>query len=130
MMPRTTAPTSLRQQANESMARSNLNLAVLAMGLLLDPGASRADPDHSKELHFSHPLFGESPSPDTKVRADYFFQNESGEATGEVYVLLAQLEILILQHRHSLPNLPQLGAGRPILRGHFFGLNTRSLLPV
>ncbi len=72
------------------MARSNLSLAVLAMGLLLDPGTSQAGPDHSEDLHFSHPLFGESPSPDTKVRADYFFQNESGEATGESHT--AQFE--------------------------------------
>jgi hypothetical protein len=41
-------------------------------------------------LHFSHPLFGESPSPDTKVRADYFFRNESREATGESHT--ARLE--------------------------------------
>jgi hypothetical protein len=56
---------------------------VLALELLLDPGASQAEADHSKDLHFSHPLFGESPSPDTKVRADYFFKNEAAEATGE-----------------------------------------------
>ncbi len=74
------------------MARSNFTLAALAMGLLLNPGASQADPDHSKELHFSHPLFGESPSPDTKIRADYFFQNESGEATGESHTARFQAE--------------------------------------
>lgn len=32
-----------------------------------------------EELHFSHPLISESPSPDTKVRFDYFFANEPGE---------------------------------------------------
>jgi len=74
------------------MARSNLSILVFAMGLLLDPGASRADPDHSKELHFSHPLFGESPSPDTKVRADYFFRNESREVTGESHTARLELE--------------------------------------
>ncbi len=74
------------------MARSNLSLAVLAIGLLLGPDASRADADHSKDLHFSHPLFGESPSPDTKVRADYFFQNESREATGESHMLRVEAE--------------------------------------
>ncbi len=31
------------------------------------------------DLHFSHPLVAESPSPDTKLRLDYFFANEPGE---------------------------------------------------
>jgi len=31
---------------------------------------------HGGALHFSHPLITESPSPDTKVRSDYFFANE------------------------------------------------------
>jgi hypothetical protein len=30
------------------------------------------DHDHPDELHFSHPLVVESPSPDTKIRFDYF----------------------------------------------------------
>jgi len=30
---------------------------------------------HHDTLHFSHPLIGESPSPDTKVRLDYFFRD-------------------------------------------------------
>jgi hypothetical protein len=36
--------------------------------------------DHG-EMHFSHPLIVESPSPDTKVRLDYFFsrRNDAGE---------------------------------------------------
>ena len=29
---------------------------------------------HDEELHFSHPLIVESPSPDTKVRFDYFYR--------------------------------------------------------
>ena len=72
--------------------RSNFTLVVLAVELLLDPGASQADADHSKDFHFSHPLFGESPSPDTKVRADYFFQDESGEATGELHTARFEAE--------------------------------------
>ncbi|MFQ5511833.1 MAG: transporter [Candidatus Krumholzibacteriia bacterium] len=35
-------------------------------------------------LHFSHPIIAESPSPDTKVRLDYFFmdvENEDGSGT-------------------------------------------------
>ncbi len=31
---------------------------------------------HKKHLHFSHPLIAESPTPDTKVRTDYVFQNK------------------------------------------------------
>jgi hypothetical protein len=31
--------------------------------------------DHNKVLHFSHPLVAESPSPDTKIRADYLYMN-------------------------------------------------------
>ncbi len=33
----------------------------------------------SKGLHFSHPLVSESPSPDTKVRLDYFFLGDIKE---------------------------------------------------
>jgi hypothetical protein len=32
-----------------------------------------------KSLHFSHPLISESPSPDTKIRLDYFFMDVEGE---------------------------------------------------
>ena len=32
-----------------------------------------------KGLHFSHPLISESPSPDTKIRLDYFFMDIEGE---------------------------------------------------
>ncbi len=35
---------------------------------------------HTKKgLHFSHPLISESPSPDTKIRLDYFFMDIEGE---------------------------------------------------
>ena len=34
-------------------------------------------------LHFSHPLIAESPSPDTKVRLDYFFLDVDGEIQDE-----------------------------------------------
>lgn len=34
---------------------------------------------HLTGLHFSHPLIAESPSPDTKVRFDYFFRNMDSE---------------------------------------------------
>ena len=78
-------------------ARSNFVVSLLAMGLLVSPGISQADHGHAKELHFSHPLFGESPSPDTKVRADYFFQNEAGEATGESHTVRLEGEYALRQ---------------------------------
>ncbi|MCI0481519.1 MAG: hypothetical protein L0213_08015, partial [Candidatus Dadabacteria bacterium] len=34
-------------------------------------------------LHFSHPLITESPSPDTKIRLDYFFLDVDGEVEDE-----------------------------------------------
>ncbi|HSC34851.1 MAG TPA: hypothetical protein VLG45_06215 [Thermodesulfobacteriota bacterium] len=34
-------------------------------------------------LHFSHPLIAESPSPDTKIRLDYFFLDVDGEVEDE-----------------------------------------------
>ena len=88
------------------MARSNLTLVVLAVELLLNSGASQADPDHSKDLHFAHPLFGESPSPDTKVRADYFFQNESGEATGESHTARFEAEYALRRWVSIEVNIP------------------------
>ncbi|MEW6145572.1 MAG: hypothetical protein AB1598_11195 [Thermodesulfobacteriota bacterium] len=44
-----------------------------------------AHEDHGNPngLHFSHPLITESPSPDTKIRLDYFFLNVDGEVEEE-----------------------------------------------
>jgi len=41
-------------------------------------------------LHFSHPLIAESPTPDTKIRLDYFYANTSGEMSGNLHT--ARLE--------------------------------------
>lgn len=38
---------------------------------------------NDKGLHFSHPLISESPSPDTKIRLDYFFLDVDGEVEDE-----------------------------------------------
>lgn len=43
----------------------------------------QAQHHHDEELHFSHPLITESPSPDTKVRFDYFYRRFTAERTGE-----------------------------------------------
>ncbi|MBA3340376.1 MAG: hypothetical protein H0T48_00920 [Gemmatimonadaceae bacterium] len=38
---------------------------------------------HGSPLHFSHPIFTESPSPDTKLRFDYLFLKAGGHDTEE-----------------------------------------------
>lgn len=43
----------------------------------------QAQHHHDEELHFSHPLITESPSPDTKVRFDYFHRRFSDDRTSE-----------------------------------------------
>jgi len=51
-----------------------LRTSAIIFALLVSPAALFAhDPD--SELHFSHPLLTESPSPDSKVRFDYFYQS-------------------------------------------------------
>jgi hypothetical protein len=60
--------------------RSLLCLAVSAVVCVLSPCRTSAqeheheEHEHDARLHFSHPLFTESPSPDTKVRVDYLFR--------------------------------------------------------
>jgi hypothetical protein len=43
----------------------------------------QAQHHHDEELHFSHPLITESPSPDTKVRFDYFYRRHRADRTSE-----------------------------------------------
>lgn len=60
-------------------------MAVLCMLIILFSGSKSnvfADSGaaHSHQhLHFAHPLISESPSPDTKIRLDYFFLNDIEE---------------------------------------------------
>ena len=43
----------------------------------------QAQHHHDDELHFSHPLITESPSPDSKIRFDYFYRRFRADRTGE-----------------------------------------------
>ncbi len=60
--------------------RACLSGAAFLAGLGLNVAAQAHD-----ELHFSHPLIAESPSPDTKVRLNYLFLDvdEGGEKSNE-----------------------------------------------
>ena len=80
------------------------------------------DEDH--ELHFSHPLFTESPSPDTKIRVDYFYSKLNEDAIkqhsfrfeGE-YAFLPQLSIevdvpyTILNNEETVSRLDNVSVG-------------------
>ena len=70
------------------MTRTSLWFLLLSLtGLTVSVGCRAtawahdhaSDSHDSGDLHFSHPLVAESPSPDTKVRVDYFFANEPGK---------------------------------------------------
>lgn len=67
-------------------SRENLVFAFLA--LVATPMSARAQDqhDHGHGLHFSHPMFAESVSPDTKIRLDYgeAWETEGKEAELEV----------------------------------------------
>ncbi|MBW2288574.1 MAG: hypothetical protein JRG90_12205 [Deltaproteobacteria bacterium] len=56
-------------------------------------GAAEAEPPaHQEQLHFAHPLVVESPSPDTKIRLHYFFDNDAGEDKDQVHTLHLEAE--------------------------------------
>ncbi len=58
--------------------RTTLFIAGLACTVSLSP-ANAHEENEKKSLHFEHPLVSESPSPDTKLRFDYTYQNKPGE---------------------------------------------------
>lgn len=66
--------------------RMSVTAAFIVGGTLLASPAlghdESSDHNNAEPLHFTHPLFTESPSPDTKLRLDYFFADQVGE-TGE-----------------------------------------------
>lgn len=60
--------------------------AIFLLGLLSSNISLYAHEEESHQiqgLHFSHPLITESPSPDTKIRLDYFFLDVDGEIVDE-----------------------------------------------
>lgn len=73
-----------------------LGVALVGAGAAPEGWASTQDRhDHDSThdgLHFSHPLIAESPSPDTKVRLDYFFRNDAGEDGGSRNTLRIEAE--------------------------------------
>ena len=58
------------------MSKLNVFALVLFAALCLSQPSVQAQSHHheEEELHFSHPLIVESPSPDTKIRFDYFYR--------------------------------------------------------
>lgn len=61
----------------------NFILAVVLASAGTLQAFAHEDHAHPGGLHFSHPLITESPSPDTKIRLDYFFLNVDGEVEDE-----------------------------------------------
>ena len=57
-------------------------LFLLLLSVIL-ASTIQAQHHHDEELHFSHPLITESPSPDTKVRFDYFYRRFRPDRTSE-----------------------------------------------
>ena len=60
-------------------------VSVLIYALNIYPAAYAHEGESHRDqgLHFSHPLITESPSPDTKIRLDYFFLDVNGEVEDE-----------------------------------------------
>jgi hypothetical protein len=67
-----------------------LQLGVLII-LLVAPDFLLAH-DNPDELHFSHPLITESPSPDTKIRIDYFHKHFKNGATAAEHTPRVEFE--------------------------------------
>lgn len=70
-----------------SVFRLVLNSSIISLAILIIIGmeafCDEGHSGHSTGLHFSHPLITESPSPDTKIRLDYFFLDVDGEFEDE-----------------------------------------------
>jgi hypothetical protein len=106
--------------------------------------AQEDESHHPSDLHFSHPLIVESPSPDTKVRFDYFYRrfNESGEIVSEhtprlefEYAFRRSFSIELnvpytLRRSHDEPGVSHLENVEVSLKLANFAFAKRKLLPV
>jgi hypothetical protein len=92
-------------QGAEIVGRSKVVVAALA--ILLVPIASLAEAgSHSDHLHFSHPLFAESPFPDSKIRTYYSFRNETGEEMAKTHTVQIEAEYAIRPWISIEANIP------------------------
>src|SRR5205814_4677669 len=60
----------------------------------------------NSELHFSHPLIGESPSPDTKIRIDYFFNKLRDEERIDEHTMRLEMEYAFSRSFSIEMNIP------------------------
>jgi hypothetical protein len=84
-------------------------IATYVLGLLMIPiGAYSEVHGHDESLHFAHPLFSESPSPDTKLRADYIFSSIGGdpEEKADVHTMRLEAEIALRPWISIEANIP------------------------
>jgi hypothetical protein len=64
----------MRKQPDGFIRALTLLAALGTVSLLAETGYCQSHHHEEEELHFSHPLIVESPSPDTKIRFDYFYR--------------------------------------------------------
>jgi hypothetical protein len=96
------------------------------------------DHDHEGLLHFAHPIFTESPSPDTKVRLDYLFRaitsdthEHSMRFEGEYAFtpsVSIEANIPLTRRSESGTTANSVGSGEIALKLANFGLAERGLL--
>jgi len=96
------------------------------------------DHDHEVRLHFAHPIFTESPSPDTKVRLDYLFRQITSDAREQSMRLEAEYaftpsvsieaNIPITRRSETGTTANAVGSGEIALKLANFGLAERGLL--
>ena len=75
-------------QKNSCIAVTVMLCFIMCLTKSNDTLAHENDTRNTQGLHFAHPLITESPSPDTKIRLDYFFLNDVTEEheDGEVEI--------------------------------------------
>ncbi|HUQ19898.1 MAG TPA: hypothetical protein VM099_09825 [Gemmatimonadaceae bacterium] len=93
---------------------------------------------HEGQLHFAHPLFTESPSPDTKIRVDYLFRQIDTDFTehsmrleGEyafTHSVSIEANIPITSRRQSGTTANAVGSGEIALKLANYGLADRGIL--